>query len=91
MPCEDRGNPFADYYPPDMETAFTQMPQPAIAALATQLHDRLFSPPVSGMGSGPLDVASEILDNLTPDQLNAFTEALRIWSSSRTEELWDVD
>ena len=43
------------------------------------------------MGSGPSDVANDILDNLTPDQLNAFTEALRILSSSRTEELWDHD
>ena len=43
------------------------------------------------MGSSPADVTNDILDNLTPDQLNAFTEALRILSSSRTEEIWDVE
>ena len=91
VPIRHGGNPLADYYPPDMEPAITQTPQPTIAALATELHDRLFSPPVSGMGSRPLAITSEILDNLTLDQLNAFTEALRILSTSRTEELWDVD
>ena len=91
VPTRHGGNPFADYYPPDMEAVSTQTPQPTITALATQLHDRLFMPPVSGMGSSPADVTNDILDNLTPDQLNAFTEALRILSSSRTEEIWDVE
>ena len=35
------GNPFADYYPPGMESAGTQTPQPTIAVLATELQGLL--------------------------------------------------
>ena len=41
------------------------------------------------MRSGPSHVTNDILDNLTLDQLTAFTEAQRILSSSRAEEIWD--
>ena len=37
VPTRHGGNPFADYYPPDMEAVSTQTPQPTITALATQL------------------------------------------------------
>ena len=36
VPMRHGGNPFADYYPPDMESAVTQTPQPTITVLATE-------------------------------------------------------
>ena len=42
VPMRHGTNPFEDYYPPDMEPAITQTPQPTIAVLATELQGLLY-------------------------------------------------
>ena len=40
--------PFEDYFPPDMEPAIAQTPQPTVATLATELQERLSASLASG-------------------------------------------
>ena len=66
---------FADYYPPDMESAVTQTPQPTIAVLATGLQGLL----------SPTSASGELLEHLTLEQRTTFL------SSSQTTPLEDID
>ena len=66
VPMRHGRNPFTDCYPPDMEPATTQTPQPTIAVLATELQALLSSPSASG----------ELLEHLTVEQRTTFTEVL---------------
>ena len=81
VPMRHGGNPFADYYPPDMEPAITQTPQPTIAVLATELQGLLSSTSASG----------ELLELLTVEQRTTFMEVLHILSSSQSTPLEDID
>ena len=75
VPMRHGGNPFADYYPPDMESAVTQTPQPTIAVLATELQGLL----------SPTSASGELLEHLTLEQRTTFL------SSSQTTPLEDID
>jgi hypothetical protein len=81
VPMRHGNNPFVDYHPPDMEPAITQMPQPTIAVLATELQGLLSSPSASG----------ELLEHLTLEPRTTLTEVLQILSTSQRTSLEDID
>ena len=72
VPIRHGGNPMEDYFPPDMEPAFTQTPAPSLAVLATEMQTLLSSSTTFG----------DSMQLLTEEQRAIFHGSLRILSTS---------